>query len=144
MENKYWWWIGGGIVGAAGIGAGVYLLTRQQTQTTPTTTPTYPSLTTTSASTSPSTSPSASAVTHFTMSPALSASQLIATTSLTSVTLNGKTINVFAEGPGNTALQNYEANGGTTMVLAQLQSGFNSGTVNSYILAAGVQLGLIN
>jgi|GEM_PF-6145008 len=81
--------------------------------------------------------------THFTMSPFLSAADLLATNSLTQVSLNGQPVQVFDQGSGDTAYWSYLQQQPASAILADLQSALSTGQVNSYVLAAGVAQGLI-
>lgn len=157
MDKHLWWWIGGGTALAALVGGGIYWYVRQQanTQVQPggSAIPTSVALGTTSSSTTTPALPSTvgkqpsyplSIPSTFTMTPALSASQLQAATNLSSVLLNGVTISVFDEGPGNNKFWQYLQTQGADFVKAELAAALQTHEVNSYILAAGVQMGIIN
>jgi len=81
--------------------------------------------------------------THFTMQPFLSAADLLATNTLTQVSLNGQPVQVFDQGAGDTAFWTYLQQQPASAILADLQAALGTGQVNSYVLAAGVAQGLI-
>jgi hypothetical protein len=90
----------------------------------------------------PTNMPSPNAPTTFTVSPNLGVQAWLNATTVTQVTLNGVPVQVFPQGPGDTAFWNYLLQT-PSFVLSQLQTALNARQINSYVLAAGVQLGYV-